>query len=111
MKRIVMLLASLLALTDVHATRDFACMQDCVSQGYHQSRCVTLCESGPAAQGGMMNQPGLPKNPAFEQMPQAAPQQRPPPAVADPQCMKDCRKRGYDYLLCQKQCSYQLYGR
>jgi hypothetical protein len=110
MRHFPVLLAGLLALLDVHAAQDFNCMQDCYRQGYDRTYCVAMCDTRPG-QGGMLEQPGLPKNPAFDQLQQSAPQQRPLPAVADPQCMKNCQKRGYNYMLCQKQCSYSLYGR
>jgi hypothetical protein len=110
MKRLSMLLAGLLVLFDVTAAQDFACMQDCISQGYNQSRCITVCEGRQGLQGGMLDQPGVPRNPAFNQLQQNQPQQRPLPAVTDHKCMKDCERRGYNYMLCQKQCSYSGYG-
>ena len=87
------------------AGQDFSCMQECYRQGYDRGYCVSMCSSGPG--GGMMDQPGLPKNPAFEQVQPNPPKQR-LPAVADPKCMKDCQKRGYNYMLCQKQCSFAV---
>jgi hypothetical protein len=112
MKHMMMLAASLFFLLGAHAGQDVACIQDCYNQGrqgYDRNYCISMCESRPT-RGGMMDQPGLPKNPAFEQMqPQhnnQQYQQRPLPAVADPKCMKDCDKRGYDYMLCRRQCSY-----
>lgn len=109
MKRLPILIATLLAMYEVQAAQDFACMQDCYRQGYERNYCVSMCTVSPAS-GAMMEQPGLPKNPAFDQVnPKSTPQ--PVPQVADPNCMKDCQKRHYNYMLCQKQCSYSLYGR
>lgn len=110
-KRFSILSAILFLLPAVALAQDFGCMQDCSSQGGNRNYCVTMC-GGSQAPGGMMNQPGLPKNPAFDQMQQqAAPARRNQPIVADPKCLKDCQNRGYNYMLCQQQCSYSLYGR
>lgn len=93
---------------------EMACMQDCFSRGYDQSRCVTVCEARPGGYpaGGMLEQPGVPRNPAFDQIQSPPGAGRTPrvPLVADQKCLKDCQKRGYDYLLCQRQCSYSGYG-
>lgn len=91
---------------------DFACMEDCVRQGRARNYCLAICDNrpGPGA-GGLMDQPGLPRNPAFDQIQPKndLPQQNLPQAT-DAKCMKDCNRRGYDYLLCRKQCGYSLYG-
>jgi hypothetical protein len=108
MQRLSILSAGLCVLVEAHAAPGFACLQDCYRGGYDRGYCVTICESQQG--GGVLEQPGLPKNPAFDQLRQAAPQQRPLPAVADPECMKDCQKRGYNYMLCHKRCSYSLPG-
>lgn len=107
MRRFLLLL--LLGCAAAASAADFNCMEGCFRQGYARSHCLAVCDSGG---GGMMDQPGLPKNPAFDQMQQGAqPQPRNNlPAVADPKCMKDCQRRGYNYMLCQKQCSYAGYG-
>lgn len=112
MKYLLPLFFACLYMANSHAAQDFACMQDCFRQGYDRGYCVSMCNTGPGAgQGGMLDQPGLPKNPAFDQIQKpAAPQQRQLPQVPDHKCMKDCQKRGYNYMLCQKQCSYSLYG-
>lgn len=102
--------AGLLVMLNAQAGQDFNCMQDCFSQGYARSHCVALCDNRPSPGGGMLDQPGLPKNPAFDQIEQGAARKQPMPAVADPKCMKDCQKKNYNYMLCQKQCSYSLYG-
>jgi len=107
MPRLSLFLASLCVSFGARAAPGFACLQDCYRNGHDRSYCVTICEAQPA--GGMLEQPGLPKNPAFDQLRQGTP--RPSlPAVADPQCMKDCQKRGYNYMLCHKRCSYSLPG-
>lgn len=110
MKYWSMLVAGLIVATGNSLATDFACMEGCFRQGYARSHCIAVCDSNPG-RGGMLDQPGLPKNPAFDQLQQDAPRQRPLPAVADPRCMKDCQQRGYNYMLCQKQCSYSLPGR
>ncbi|MFN6961176.1 MAG: hypothetical protein ACK4N6_02950 [Rhodocyclaceae bacterium] len=94
--------------TTVWAGQDFQCMQGCLGQGYDREYCLGVCAMAPGA-GGMPDQPGLPKNPAFEEvMPKKS--RQPPPKIADPKCMKDCQRRGYDYLFCMKRvCSYSLY--
>lgn len=96
---------------------DFACMEDCYRRGNAPAYCQSVCGGGGGmgqggmGQGGMMEQPGLPKNPGFDQMQPRAPQPAQRfPAATDSRCMKDCNRKGYDYLLCQKQCSYSLYG-
>jgi|GEM_PF-2520464 len=91
------------------AGQDFNCMQSCFSQGYDRSYCVGMCSTGPGA-GGLMEQPGLPRNPAFDQVQPKAPRQ-PLPKIADPKCMKDCQQRGYSYTYCfRKACSYAPLG-
>jgi len=111
MKYLLPLLSGCLFMMGAHAAQDFACMQDCFRQGYDRPYCVSMCNTGPGVgQGGMMDQPGLPKNPAFDQVRPNTPKQR-LPAVADHRCMKDCQQRGYNYMLCQKQCSYSFQDR
>jgi hypothetical protein len=113
MKRSWWLFAGLFIQFQANAAPDFSCMQDCFSQGYARGHCAAVCDNrsapGIAVLPDMLDQPGLPKNPAFDQIQQNAPQQRPLPAVADPKCMKDCQKHGYNFMFCQKQCSYSLY--
>ena len=71
MKRLPILSAILFLFLDGAAAQDFGCMQDCSRQGGNRNYCMTMC-GGSQAPGGMMNQPGLPKNPAFDQMQQDA---------------------------------------
>lgn len=104
MKYLLPVCFSYFFMLSAHATQDFACMQDCFRQGYDRNYCVSMCNTGG---GGMLDQPGLPKNPGFDQVRPNTPKQR-LPAVADPKCMKDCQQRGYNYMLCQKQCSYSF---
>jgi hypothetical protein len=83
---------------------DFNCMEGCFRQGYARSHCLAVCDSGGP---GMLDQPGLPKNPAFDQMQrQTQPRGQPLPPVVDPRCLDDCRKKGFNYSLCRRQCSY-----
>jgi hypothetical protein len=112
MKHLPILSAILFVALNVHAGQDVACVQDCYSrggQGFDRNYCISMCESRPN-RGGMMEQPGLPRNPAFDQVEQGGQRRQPLPAVADSKCMKDCQKRDYDYMLCRKQCSYSPYG-
>ncbi|MCX8087242.1 MAG: hypothetical protein N3C63_10145 [Rhodocyclaceae bacterium] len=89
------------------AGQDFNCMQGCLGQGYDRGYCAGVCATGPAG-GSLLDQPGLPKNPAFEQVKPEMPRQR-PPRIADPKCMKECQRRGHDYMFCYKRmCSYSL---
>lgn len=107
MKRLLVILAGLLPGTLIAA--DFACMEDCYRRGYAQNHCMAIC-GGAAGQGGLLDQPGLPKNPGFNQVnPQndAYKQQQRLPRVADKRCMSDCQRKGYDFMLCRKQCSYE----
>jgi hypothetical protein len=102
-----------LAVLDAHADHDFNCMQQCFSQGYDRYYCAGICETRGigGAGGGMLEQPGLPKNPAFEQMQRDRVRPPAPMPVADPKCMKECQNRGYGYMLCQDRCSYSLKDR
>jgi hypothetical protein len=105
--------AGLFVQFQVHAASDFVCMQDCFAHGYARGHCIAVCDNSAMpgmAAPGMLDQPGLPKNPAFDQMQQNSQPKRPLPAVADPKCMNDCQERGYNYMLCQKRCSYSLHG-
>lgn len=103
-----MVLAGLLMAAGVQAAQDFNCMQSCYDQGYDRNYCISMCNTAPGYPGGgMLDQPGLPKNPALDQMRRdSRPQQQPLPPIADPQCVKDCQKHGYNYMFCRKQCSY-----
>lgn len=106
MKKMLLLAASLVMLSEAQAA-DFACMEDCFRQGYGRGHCMAVCDNRPAPGPGMLDQPGLPKNPAFDQLQRdSAPQQRALPQVADPKCIADCRKMGYNYSLCRRNCSY-----
>jgi hypothetical protein len=85
------------------AAQDFGCMQSCFARGFERSDCITIC--GGSGAGGLTDQTGLPKNPAFETI--APKTQAPPlPKVVDPKCYQDCRKRNYHPQLCQRQCSW-----
>lgn len=107
MKRLSLFISGTL-LSFAALAADFACMQDCYQRGYAQGHCMAVCGGG---QGGMIDQPGLQKNPAFDQLQQKGPQPTQKfPAATDSRCMKDCNRKGYDYMLCRKQCSYSLYG-
>lgn len=112
MKRLSLFVSGVLLSLSAFAA-DFVCMQDCYQRGYAQSHCMAVCggNQGGMGQGGLMDQPGLPKNPAFDQLQPKNPQPAQRfPAATDSRCMKDCNRKGYDYLLCQKQCGYSLYG-
>ncbi|MCX8016850.1 MAG: hypothetical protein N2690_02940 [Rhodocyclaceae bacterium] len=100
--------AGLLLGASAWAGQDFHCMQGCLGQGYDRNYCLGVCSTAAGA-GGMLDQPGLPKNPAFEQVQPNTPRQ-PLPKIADPQCMKDCQRRGYDYMFCyKKMCAYSTH--
>lgn len=109
MKILAILIAGLLLLVNAYAAQDFSCMQDCFTQGYPRAHCTAICDSGAASSGGMLDQPGLPRNPAFDQIQPAAPRPQRLPKVVDHKCINDCQKQGYDYMLCQKRCSYSGY--
>ncbi|MBL8490084.1 MAG: hypothetical protein JNM82_04825 [Rhodocyclaceae bacterium] len=85
---------------------DFACLEDCLRQGYGRNYCAGACgrdAGGPS----LPQQGGLPRNPAFDQLRRdAEPDSRALPPRMDPQCMNDCRARGWKYQLCRQQCSY-----
>jgi hypothetical protein len=87
-----------------------ACYQDCFRQGYERSQCLTICERGPG--GGLLDQPGVPRNPYLDALPDPVPKQqarqRPvaPEVDVDPRCLDDCRRQGHQYGYCRKQCSY-----
>lgn len=103
---LLLLIGALLA--DTARAADFVCMEDCLRRGYARSHCVAVCDGG-AGPGGMLDQPGLPRNPAFDQIdPQKNRQQQTPLPVTDAKCLEDCRRKGYNYMLCRQQCSYSL---
>lgn len=90
------------------AGQDFTCMQDCLGQGYGRNYCLGICATE-SKRGSLLDQPGLPANPAFEQV-KPEPSRQPLPRLADPKCMKDCQQRGYDYMFCYKKvCAYSPY--
>lgn len=103
--RLPVLLALLMLGFSAAARADFACIQECASQGYDRSRCVTLCERGGGGGPGLIQQPGAPRNPYFDSLSNPVPQQQLAPRI-DPTCLDDCRARGYKYQFCRKQCSY-----
>lgn len=109
MKPIIARLAAILCLSSaVSAGQDFQCMQECLGQGYDRGYCLGVCATSPDADG-ILAQPGLPKNPAFEEVAPKKPRQ-PAPKLVDPKCMKDCRRKGYDYMFCMKRvCAYSAY--
>ncbi len=84
-----------------------ACFQDCFRQGYERSQCVTICERGQRG-GGLLDQPGVPRNPYLDALPDPVPKQRQaaPPVNVDQRCMDDCRAKGHQYGYCRKQCAY-----
>jgi len=109
MRQVSILLAILMAMAGHAAAQDRLCMQNCTRQGADLGYCASMCGAGPGA-GGMMDQPGLPRNPGFDQVQPNSPRTQ-LPAVADPKCMKDCQKRGYNYSFCyKKMCSYSPFG-
>lgn len=86
------------------AAVDPLCNQDCLTRGGGKSYCARTCVM---PEGGLLNQPGLPKNPAFEQLEREAdPRKHEPGGLLDQKCFKDCQRRGYALPLCTKQCSY-----
>lgn len=99
------ILAALLLSLPAAAHADFACIQECASQGYERSRCVTLCERGSGGPG-LLQQPGAPRNPYFDSLSDPVPRQPAPSLRTDSRCLDDCRAKGYKYQLCRKQCSY-----
>jgi hypothetical protein len=107
MLRLSIFVAGLLVLVNAHGGTDFNCMQGCFAQGYDRPYCASICSSrGVPSGGGMMDQPGLPKNPALDEMRRDANRRAPVPRVTEPNCLKNCRGRGYNYTYCQQQCSY-----
>lgn len=113
MLRLSIFVAGFLVLANAHAGTDFNCMQGCFAQGYDRAYCAGMCDNrGVPSGGGMMDQPGLPKNPALDEMRRDAGRRAAPvPHVTEPNCLKDCRSRGYNYTYCQQQCSYSPYAR
>lgn len=84
---------------------DFHCMQTCLGQGYARSYCQAICSTRDGT-GSRSESPGLPRNPAFEEI-QVPKSQQPPARRVDSQCMKECLRRGHDYMFCyQRVCSY-----
>lgn len=105
MGRLLLLMAGLAGVAASALATDFNCMEGCFRQGHARSHCVAVCGGGPGP--GMLDQPGMPRNPAFDQMEQQShPQQRPLAPVVDPRCLDACRKRGFNYSLCRQQCAY-----
>ena len=83
-----------------------ACFQDCLRQGYERSQCLSLCERNSGGGPSLIEQPGAPRNPYLDALPDPVPRQQPLPARVDPRCLDDCKARGYQYGWCRKQCSY-----
>lgn len=89
---------------DGYAALDPVCMEDCFRLGRGRPHCAALCERGDGR--GLEQQQGLPRNPAFDQLQSPNSTGSPPPiTITDPKCMTDCRARGYNYRLCQRQCA------
>jgi hypothetical protein len=109
MKRLMGVLLSLLALPAV-AGSSFACYQDCARQGYERNYCTNMCDRREAWPGYGEQQQGVPRNPYLDALPDPVPkrhgQAMPPPANVDQRCMADCRKEGYQYGYCRKDCAY-----
>lgn len=105
MKCLMVFTFMMISLSAALAGQDFACMQDCYRQGYDRNYCVAMCSTG-SGSGFLTDQPGLPGNPAFDQVKPKNLQQPPQPPVSDYTCMKNCQKRGYNYLSCQRVCVY-----
>jgi hypothetical protein len=103
MKTTLFLLA-LLAISPVLAADTVACFNQCANQGYDRSYCVNVCERGGGG-GGLTQQPGVPRNPYLDAIPDPAPKQKPALRV-EPRCVENCAARGYNYTFCRKQCSY-----
>jgi hypothetical protein len=83
-----------------------ACYQDCFRQGYERSQCVTLCERGQGGVG-LLDQPGVPRNPYLDALPDPIPKRQPAAAVSiDARCLDDCRAKRHEYGYCRKQCAY-----
>lgn len=105
----LLVLSVLLAVAmNVFASPDSACRENCARQGYSWEHCATACrQHDRRGNPQLLDQPGLPRNPAFEQMQRdARPAERPLPPVVDNRCVSDCRAKGYNYQLCRRQCSY-----
>lgn len=102
MKRLVLL--ALLAAAPAFAADSIACFNQCANQGYERSYCMTFCERGSGG-SGLIQQPGAPRNPYLDALPDPVSKQPPVPRV-DPKCVDDCTAKGYKYQLCRKQCSY-----
>lgn len=84
-----------------------ACYEDCLRQGYDRSYCASACDrvrGNPAP--ALIEQPGAPRNPYLDALPDPAPRQRPLPQRLDKRCFDGCQARGHDYGYCRKQCSY-----
>lgn len=109
MKKSLAMFAGLMTICfPVRSDQDFNCMQSCFGQGYDRNYCVAVCGDGRGS--GLSEQPGLPKNPAFEQV-RPHTSKQPLPRIADPKCMKECQRRGYDYMFCfKKMCGYSPMG-
>jgi hypothetical protein len=82
-----------------------ACFQECLAQGYGSGQCAALCERGSRGPG-LIEQPGVPRNPYLDALPDPLPRQRPAQQRLDPRCLDDCQARRYQYDYCRRQCSY-----
>jgi hypothetical protein len=80
-----------------------ACYRQCAAQGNDQSYCMTVCERNGG--GGITQQPGVPKNPYLNAIPDPVPKEKPLRHI-EPKCVDNCVARGYQYNYCRKQCSY-----
>jgi hypothetical protein len=108
MKRLLFLMTLLIAGMNVQARPDSACQEDCVRQGYAWKYCANTCGGQDRRNdSGIMEQPGLPRNPAFDQLERdTRPADRTLAPMVDKKCMSNCRANGYNDQLCRRQCSY-----
>lgn len=91
---------------EAHAGSDFNCMKECYRQGFDRNYCLGMCDTRREPSGGMLDQPGLPRNPAFDQLKQDASPAQPPLPMIDQKCLKACQQHGYNFGFCRKQCTY-----
>ena len=94
-------LLALLVRAPALAADGVACFSQCANQGYDRGYCTTVCERG----GGLTQQPGVPRNPYLDAIPDPTPKQKPLPRL-EPKCLDRCTGKGYNYNYCRQQCSY-----
>ena len=98
------LLGALALAAPIVAATDFACLEDCMRQGY--GRVIV-----PAPASGMQGRRPCPNRrraipPSTSWKPGRRARFPSSPPRVDPQCLSDCRARGWKYQLCRQQCSY-----